>query len=122
MPDPVTQLSPLEQQMFQKWVEANNIQDLDHPDSHYDYRGFWKANPNFVHGEGQHFVDTFKTPGHPTFSNESEYATPQNFGGRWAEGDTYIPQAATSRQSVDPNQLGNSVAELVRWMREGGGR
>ena len=38
-----TPLSPAEEQQFQQWVKDNKITDLDHPDSAYDYRGFWKA-------------------------------------------------------------------------------
>lgn len=115
----IAQLSSLEDTLFQQWVAKNKIQDLDHPDSHYDYRGFWKTHPDFSHAPGEHFPDTFKQPGHPTFSNESQYATPQNFGGRWADNDQYIPQLSTSRQSVDPTQVGNSVKELLRQLLEG---
>lgn len=109
--DFITRLSPDEESQFQQWIKKNNIKDLNEPDSKYDYRGFWKQNPDFAHRPGEHFVDTFKQPGHETFSNESQYATPQDFGGRWFD-DTYAPQLATSRQGVNPVQLGNSV----RWL------
>lgn len=109
---PITTLTPAEEQQFQAWVQANNITDVDAEDSFYDYRGFWKKYPNFRHNPGEHYTDEFKLPGHISFSNESRYATPQNYGGRWDE-DTYLPQLSTSRQSVNPMQLGRSVQGLV---------
>ena len=54
----------------------------------YDLRGAFKAGlkPDTATG---HWPDTFKKPGHPTFSDESKYA---RFGnpGHW-QGDTYTP-------------------------------
>jgi hypothetical protein len=116
MPPYTTELNPLDEMKFQKWIKDNNIKDLNEPDSYYDYRGFWKQNPDFKHSLGQHFPDTFKQPGHPTFSNESQYANTQNTGGRWADNDVYIPQLATSRQSVDPTQLQHSTIYLLSKM------
>jgi hypothetical protein len=93
MPQEVTQLSPLEQILFQKWIADNNIQDLDNPDSHYDYRGFFKQTRGAPHppGSEQHFPDTFKQHGHPTFSIESQYSKGSFDGGMWV-GDNYLPQ------------------------------
>ena len=108
-----TQLSSDEENQFQDWVQRNNVKDLNELDSKYDYRGFWKQNPDFTRAPGQHLTDPFKMPGHETFSNESKYATPSDFGGRWFD-DIYAPQMATSRQGVNPVQLGNSV----RWLTD----
>jgi len=113
MPTYVTALTPAEERAFQAWVKANDIRDVDHPDSRYDYRGFWKKYPNFRHNPGEHFTDEFKQPGHLSFSNESQYATPENYGGRWAD-DTYLPQMSTSRQSVNPSQLDASIIGLLQ--------
>jgi hypothetical protein len=92
-----TPLSPREAARFQHWIDVNGITDLDHPDSHYDYRGYWKATGGapvepgmFVsHGAGQqlprraHFTDLFKQHGHPTFSQESQYSRGPRDGGMW---------------------------------------
>lgn len=96
----VTQLSPLEELSFRKWIQDNQITDLDHPDSHYDYRGFWKRyGPVPVKFGQDHFTDEFKQPGHPTFSQESIYSRGPYQGGMWVGGDTYLaqPPMATSR-------------------------
>lgn len=88
-----TLLPPAEEAAFQQWVKANNIRDLDHPDSFYDYRGFWKATQGAAHPPGsvQHFPDTYKQYGHPTFSVESRYAQPGE-GGVWVGDDTLLAQ------------------------------
>lgn len=70
----------------------NKIADLDHPDSHYDYRGFFKkegAKP--VRFGIDHFTDQFKQHGHPTFSQESQYSKGPWDGGMWIN-DTFLAQ------------------------------
>lgn len=88
MPDRLhetTTLTPAEERAFRRWVTANRIMDLDHPDSRYDYRGFWKATRGQPHppGDEEHFPDTFKQHGHPTFSQESQYSRGSWDGGLW---------------------------------------
>lgn len=90
----VTALSKDDEQRFQTWAKNKKITDVDHPDSHYDYRGYWKEHAADSHEAGQHFPDTYKQHGHPTFSVESQYSTGPTDGGRWA-GETYIPQGQT---------------------------
>jgi len=88
-----TILSPQEEAQFQQWAQNNGITDVDHPDSHYDYRGFWRATQGASHppGSEMHFPDTLKQHGHPTFSQESQYSRGPQDGGMWS-GDTYIVQ------------------------------
>lgn len=78
-----TELSPEQEKAFQAWAAQNKIQDVDHPDSYYDYRGFWQAYPEFKHRPGEHFTDEFKQHGHPTFSNESNYYNGGQDAGYW---------------------------------------
>jgi hypothetical protein len=95
----VTQLSSEDEAQFQQWVKNN--QDIvgvrewnDTPTSDYDLRGYWKSqkgkrptsvNPN----DNQiHFPDTFKTPYHESFSNESQYATAD--APKWNDKDQLI--------------------------------
>ncbi len=65
---------------FRNWIAQHGVKDLDNPLSHYDYRGYWQAqqggDPNAQQAANQHYPDTYKLPGHPTFSNESQYAQP----------------------------------------------
>lgn len=85
-----TSLNSNEEPKFQEWIKSNNITDLDHPDSHYDYRGFWKENPGFQKSNPeQHFTDKFKQHGHPSFSRESQYSKGENDGGKW-EGNNLV--------------------------------
>ncbi len=74
-----TPLDPASEQRFQAWVKYNKVPWQDSPTSDYDMRGFYQANqrgdPNATwNGPGSHFPDTWKTPFHKTFSNESIYA------------------------------------------------
>lgn len=88
-----TLLSPIEEQLFKSWGKANGIEDVDSPESHYDYRGFFKTTNGAVHPPGsvEHFPDTFKQHGHPTFSIESIYSKGPFDGGMWA-GDQFVPE------------------------------
>lgn len=86
-----TTLSAGDEARFQSWAKRNQITDVDHPDSHYDYRGYWKANGDTPIRFGvDHFPDTYKQHGHPTFSVESQYSRGPNDGGSW-NGDTFVP-------------------------------
>jgi len=89
----ITALSPADESAFQQWAQTNGITDVDHPDSHYDYRGFWQQTGGAPHAPGSalHFPDTFKEHGHPTFSQESQYSSGASDGGRWVN-DTFLPQ------------------------------
>lgn len=80
-----TGLDPLNEAYFRTWVKNNKIPfNPNDPKSDYDMRGLYKAlrsgDPRAVQSansnDGQmHFPDTWKTPYHKSFSNESIYAT-----------------------------------------------
>jgi N12 class adenine-specific DNA methylase/2'-5' RNA ligase len=80
-----TTLSPQEETAFQAWVKANKIPWQDVPESDYDMRGYFHAlqtgdssarTAQSKFDGKPHFPDTYKTPFHKTFSNESKYALP----------------------------------------------
>lgn len=81
-PSYTTQLQPHEEGAFQDWVKANKVPWDSSPKSDYDMRGYWKAtqsDPAVKQTKSgfdgkMHFPDTWKTPYHKTFSNESIYA------------------------------------------------
>lgn len=106
-----TPLSPADESAFQQWARMNQIHDVDLPQSRYDYRGFWKSTQGAPHppGSEEHFPDTFKQHGHPTFSVESQYSGGAFDGGRWLPKDKFIPPGAdllsTSRGSRVPQGL-----------------
>lgn len=100
----------MEEAQFRLWAQTNGIQHYDSPDAYYDMRGFWKSTQGAAHppGSEQHFPDTFKQHGHPTFSVESQYSAGPYDGGRWADnayqGDAkreggYIPPGADFLQN-----------------------
>lgn len=110
-----TQLSPLEEVLFKAWMKKIGAKDLDAPDSFYDYRGYWKDNgPSHIRAGVDHFPDTYKQHGHPTFSNESKYSRGSWDGGRWI-GDAYVPQLAHSEHPIDDGgrQMASSLQELM---------
>lgn len=93
-----TSLTPKEEEQFQRWYDkyatarpmsniSKNPDDVEH---YYDYRGYWKDNRYNLLPPDRHFPDTYKLPGHPTFSDESLHA--DETAGHW-EGDTFVPAA-----------------------------
>lgn len=102
-----TKLSPDEASKFQQWKEKYAPNDTGED---YDLRGAFKAGlkPDAKSG---HWPDTFKKPNHPTFSNESQYATGENAlrAGHW-EGDTFVP----------PSAMDNAEDLTKRWIEQKG--
>lgn len=93
-----TTLTAAEEAAFQAWARAKGIPDVDHADSHYDYRGYWREFADQPVRFGvDHFPDTYKQHGHPKFSAESKYSRGLNDGGRWI-GDTLVPPPAPSHK------------------------
>lgn len=92
----ITTLSPTEEQAYRTWLAANRtapgIANADSPAAHYDMRGFFADKQALAQWKpGEHFPDTYKQHGHPTFSVESKYSAGPNDGGSW-NGDTFVPQ------------------------------
>lgn len=92
LPQTKTQLSPIEEVMYQSEKNKYKINDYD-----YDMRGYYKeyggVNPilssNSIFDNG-HYPDTYKLPNHPTFSTGSKYnnyLTPNGLaqGGAWEQ-------------------------------------
>ena len=75
-----TPLAPKDEAAYQTWAKKLGAQGNTYD---YDLRGAFAA------GAGQaangHFPDTFKKPNHPTFSDQSQYSTPQMPGGQWQQ-------------------------------------
>jgi len=99
-----TRLSPDEERRFRAWATTNQIPDVDHPQSFYDYRGYWRdAGDKPVRFGVDHFPDTYKQHGHPTFSVESKYSTGPGDGGRWV-GSTFVPGQPIPQQPQPSQQ------------------
>ncbi len=86
-----TPLNAADEDSFQRWKQQNapNDSGVD-----YDLRGAFKAGA--TPDANGHWPDTFKKPNHPTFSNQSIYASaaPEK-AGRW-DGNKFIPPASPS--------------------------
>lgn len=89
----LTKLNPQDEQDFQTWAKRNKAPITDD----YDMRGFWDALRNKDPRAGtsvnandgrMHFPDTWKTPLHKSFSNESIYATPD--APKWNDKDQLV--------------------------------
>lgn len=97
----VTPLSGEEEDAFQDWAKKNGIRDVNDPRAHYDYRGYWEETGGAPVRYGvDHFPDTYKQHGHPTFSEESRYSRGPGDGGRW-EGETFISHSFGPNEETD---------------------
>jgi len=94
-----TKLSPAEETAFQAWKQKNAPNDSG---ADYDLRGAFKAGVTADPQTG-HWPDTFKKPNHPTFSNQSQYATGENAAkaGHW-EGDKFVPPKGAAQAGSAP--------------------
>lgn len=73
----LTTLNDQQEARFRQWVAQNKVPfDPNEATPDYNMRGYWLANPNAAHAQGQHFPDTYKTIRDATFSNQSMYAKP----------------------------------------------
>jgi len=90
----LTTLAPIEEELFQKWAQANHVPITDD----YDMRGFWKANGQTQVNRNDglpHFSDRYKTPLHESFSGESVYADPNSNPPRWNDKDQLVASDGT---------------------------
>lgn len=82
-----TALPPMQEALFQSWVKQNKVPfDVNNTGpSDYDMRGFYNgltsgdpkaANAVDPNDSRMHYPDNWKTPYHETFSNQSQWATP----------------------------------------------
>lgn len=79
-----TQLKPDAEREFRQWVDVSKAPFRDAPDDDYDMRGYFQAlrsgDPRATTATAPdgttHYPDTWKTPHHRTFSDESIYAQP----------------------------------------------
>lgn len=95
-------LSDTQEAQYQAWRST-----LPRPlqyEGDYDLRGYW-LDPETVKDnvkDGQHFIDKYKKPNHPTFSVESRYATGDDarLAGTW-DGDRYVPSQFVARMAPE---------------------
>ncbi len=84
-----TRLSPKLEASYNQWLKT--LPENQRSTRDYDLRGYFLAGLNGEDGiqlydreNGQHFIDKFKKPNHPTFSDESIYHGRDGFiGGHW---------------------------------------
>lgn len=115
----VASLTGDEEKAFRDWYDRYaRSQNLDlNPDAkenYYDYRTYWKnRTPEQMNDEwklGNHLPDTYKMPGHPTFSTESIYSTRKTPGGTWKKvglGPVYDEQFVDSKYTKNLRKYQN---------------
>jgi hypothetical protein len=112
-PSQTTVLEPEQEAAYRNWMQdightydAGFAVSPDFTGENYDYRGYFKKYGPVKIGEDEHLYDEFKLPTHPTFSDESIYATGEaaKFAGRW-EGETYIPSPNRKIGGIDPSTV-----------------
>ena len=120
----VASLTGDEEKAFRTWYDRySRSQNLDpNPDAkehYYDFRTYWKnRTPEQMNDEwklGNHLPDTYKMPGHPTFSTESIYSTRKTPGGTWKKvglGPVYNEQFVDSKYTRGLRTYKNVSFEL----------
>lgn len=114
-----TSLPPVQEASFQQWVKTNNVPWQDHPKADYDMRGYYQdiaskgqdARQVNASDQKMHFPDTYKTPYHATFSNESKYAKPD--APQW-KGDKLIAKDGTVVADETPKPQLSPMSALFR--------
>ena len=110
-----TKLSNEEEYQFKDWYSKVSrykglSENPDDPNQSYDYRGYWKnEDRNGILGDDPyaHFIDRYKKPGHPTFSNESQYSNEETPGGSWSQdesGNWYFNHSPYTAQNIAKTQ------------------
>ena len=115
----VASLTGDEEKAFRDWYDRySRSQNLDpNPDAkeyYYDYRTYWKNRTEQQKNDewklGNHLPDTYKMPGHPTFSTESIYSTRKTPGGTWKKvglGPVYDEQFVDSKYTKNLRKYQN---------------
>lgn len=103
-----TALTPEQEAAYQLWAKANprlaNTYD-------YDSRGFWAAGA--AAAPNGHGSDHWKKPNHPTFSDQSMYASPDAPGGHWERDGT-----KWTFTTGPTNELHHDQEELQKYFQE----
>ncbi len=93
--------TPEESDAFDKWTKKNNIKEPFHKDQHYDYVSAFRKG---ISKTNNHFPDTYKTPGHETFSIESKYYKPGMPAGKWEDG-IYVPLGRSMSETKENGEI-----------------
>ena len=104
-----TPLAPHEEPQYQQWAAQSGYHPV-HDTYDYDLRGAWKqgATPD----ARRHLTDQFKKPNHPTFSNQSQYATPG--AGKWAT----QPDGSYHFHAGPDNLIHHSPSDLQTYFKQ----
>ncbi|MDR6292346.1 hypothetical protein E9232_004886 [Inquilinus ginsengisoli] len=81
-----TQLAAEDEAAFAKWLaqlSKSKGYDASQDLADYDLRGAWRSGAKAA--ANGHLPDTYKKPNHPTFSEESQYSSPDTPGGKWVQ-------------------------------------
>ena len=114
-----TQLTPEQETKFQDWVQT--LPENQRSTRDYDLRGYFLAGLNgdeniklYNRGKDEHFLDRYKKPNHPTFSDESIYHGVDGFtGGHWENwGRGKVGFVPSNNHMMDEYALANYFKEV----------
>lgn len=101
----------------------------DEKEHYYDYRGYWKNGPEPMSlFTLEHLPDKWKTPGHPSFSDESVYVgsnepTIENLADFTGGFETFSAVPYTLKTSSGKDQVlagyGSANPEIIKLAQEG---
>lgn len=98
-----TDLDSSQMKKYTEWIMSESKKegrDIRYDRGTYDTQGYWlnhiNSGEDVRDGDG-HAPDVYKKPNHPTFSDESQYASEEFPGGKWGEDGAYFPAEHTKR-------------------------
>lgn len=100
---------PIKENQFQDWYKkyatSHNVNsNPDDKKHYYDYRAYWENTGAFdreaAASSNGHLPDTYKLPGHPTFSNESIYASKKKNEPKWDVKYTPMPEPYLRKETT----------------------
>ena len=87
---------------YVQWAEKQGVNpDPNAKGQNYDYRGYWDANKGAIAEDSVdtgHLPDTYKMPGHPTFSTQSIHSNKDTPGGTWDATNTKFTHSAYTQE------------------------
>ena len=120
-----TKLEPAMEKQYQEWLTT--LPENQRSTKDYDLRGYFLAgmmgDPEiqlYNRGKDQHFIDRYKKPNHPTFSDLSMYHNQDGFvGGHWTDlGNGKWTFEAGPTNTYSKSELAKYMAEAeagFRW-------
>ena len=105
-----------ERDRFDAWKREAQAKGVNVGTEDYDLQGWWKNRERDLGPDGDtgHFSDKYKKWNHPTFSEESQFSSPQHQGGKWtqaADGRDVFTPGPENLKRYTPDQIRDYFAK-----------